>query len=348
MRFRVPPLQRALTDQVRTETEARLAAEHESEIEQAVRDTEANARKALGLELRDLREQLAEQERKAEDAEQQELALRKRARHLEEREKKHDIEIERRLDAERKIIEKRVREDIDTAQALKLEEKEHQIEVLRRALDEARRKSRQGSQERQGEVLQLDVEAALNAHFPRDEIRPVPKGTRGADLVHTVRNDTGQPCGIILWETKNTRHFQSDWIDKLKHDQRANGAALAAIVSVALPDEIHGFGRIDGVWIAGLRTWPALATALREQLIQVAYARAASEGKRDKMEILYAFLSGGEFRHRIEAIVEAFGGYCQVDVERANLSRRADFLCSHRTAQVTSCQTMKARSRSSR
>ena len=40
--------------------------------------------------------------------------------------------------------------------------------------------------------------------------------------------------------------------------------------------------------------------------------------------------------------------YCQVDVERANLSRRADFLCSHRTAQVTSCQTMKARSRSSR
>ncbi len=110
----------------------------------------------------------------------------------------------------------------------------------------------------------------------------------------------------LFGETKNTRRWQPAWVDKLKADQRAIGASLAVIVSVALPDGIVEFGRVDGVWVAGLRSWPALAAALREQLIQVAFAHAAAEGKHEKMEPLYRYLAGDQFKGRIEAMVEAF------------------------------------------
>ena len=111
---------------------------------------------------------------------------------------------------------------------------------------------------------------------------------------------------MIVCETKNTRHWHQSWLDKVKADQRAIGANLAVIVSTALPDGIVEFGRIESVWIAGLRAWPALAMALREQLIQVAFAHAAAEGKNEKMECLYHCLAGDQFRRRIEATVEVF------------------------------------------
>jgi hypothetical protein len=312
----------ALSARMQAAIEARLAADYDKRLQLAVRQAEARAREGLTLELEDMREQLAEQQGKARKAEQEELALRKRARELEERQQKLDLDLERRLEQERKTIETRLRGQLDEAQALKLKEKERQIEDLREALEEARRKSQQGSQERQGEVLELDIEAALKEQFPHDDIRPVPKGMRGADLIQEVSNSAGRACGTILWEAKNTKHFQPAWIDKLKQDQRATGAALAVLVSVTLPEGVREFGRIEGVWVASLRAWPALATALREQLIQVAFARAASEGKHEKMELLYAYLAGDEFRHRVEAIVEAFSAMQdQLQKERRAMKR---------------------------
>jgi hypothetical protein len=114
----------------------------------------------------------------------------------------------------------------------------------------------------------------------------VPKGARGADVLQEVR-DGARTCGRIVWETKNTKHWQPAWLDKLKHDQRAVGANLAVLVSTALPEGTVEFGRIDGVWVASLQAWPALALALREQLVQVAFAHAAADGKHEKMEFLY-------------------------------------------------------------
>ncbi len=208
-------------------------------------------------------------------------------------------------------------------QDLRLKEKEKQIADLRQALDDAKRRSELGSQELQGEVLELDIQAALERQFPQDRIEPVLKGARGADILQRVRNERLEDCGLICWETKNAKNWAPAWIDKLKQDQRAAGAAVAVLVSVALPDGIEGFGRIDGVWVAGLRAWPALGVALREQLIQVAYARAASAGKGEKMELLYQYLSGDEFRQRVEAIVEAFSAMQgQIQRERRAMEKQ--------------------------
>jgi hypothetical protein len=214
--------------------------------------------------------------------------------------------VARRVDGEKGRWEEILRRGFFEQQDLKLKEKDKLIDELRRSLDDAKRKSEQGSQQRQGEVLEIDVQAELERRFPQDVILAVAKGARGADLVHEVRDQALRACGTIVWETKNTRHWHPGWVDKLKDDQRAIGGNLAVIVSTALPDGIVEFGRIDGVWVAGLRAWPALALALREQLIEVAFAHAADDGKHEKMEFLYRYLAGDQFRRRIEATVEAF------------------------------------------
>ncbi len=297
---------RDIAARVRAEVEEAARKEAEARIKAAAAQAEAHAREHSGKELALLQEQLAEQQQKVQAAQEAELSLRKEKLALEERARELDLEIARRLDAEKQRLEESIRKSVGEEQSLKLREKEKQIDDLRKALEDAKRMSEQGSQELQGEVLELDVEAALVRQFPQDTIRAVPKGTRGADLIQEVRNGFLQTCGTILWETKNTKHWSPAWVAKLKEDQRAVGASVAVLVSVALPEEIAEFGQIDGVWVASLRAWPALAIALREQIIQVAFAHAASEGKNEKMELLYRYLAGAQFRQRVQGIVEAF------------------------------------------
>lgn len=311
------PLSEALSAQLRGQLQAAVQAEHEARLREAVAAAEARAkslvsqaeqraRDAAALELKLLNEQLVEQRQRAAQAQQAELDLRRRAAELEERQRTFDLELARRLDEERRRLEEGIRKAAAEEQSLQLKQKEKQIEDLRKALEDAKRRSELGSQELQGEVLELDIQAALERQFPADRIEPVLKGARGADIVQRVRNERLEECGVIVWETKNTKNWSPAWIAKLKEDQRAMGATLAALVSVALPDGIDELGRVEGVWVTGRSTYLALATALREQLIQVSFARLASEGKNEKMELLYQYLSGDEFRQRVEAIVEAF------------------------------------------
>ena len=313
------PLTDALTGQIRHDIKARLKLDEEKHIKAAVAAAESRVRDQTGQDLKLLREQLAEQQRKTRTAQDAELVLRKDKAALEERQRELDLEVARKVDAEKQRLEESIRRTVGEEQSLKVKEKDKQIDDLKKLLDEAKRKSEQGSQELQGEVLELDIQAMLQQHFPHDVINPVPKGTRGADLVQEVRNGALRPCGSIVWETKNTKRWQAAWLDKLKEDQRAVGANLAVLVSVALPAEFGEFGQIDGIWIASLRAWPALATALREQLIQVAFAHAASEGKNEKMELMYRYLAGDQFRARVQGIVEAFTEM----QEQVNRERRA-------------------------
>ncbi|MHB8743789.1 MAG: DUF2130 domain-containing protein [Sulfuricaulis sp.] len=314
---------KTIAAQVRTETEAALRLQTEQQIKVAVAAAEEQTRAQATTELKLLQQQLAEHAIKLEAANAAELELRRDKAALEQRQREMELEIQRKVDAQTHDLETRIRATVGDEQSLKLKAKDQQIESLNKLLEEARRKSEQGSQERQGEVLELDIQTALEHRFPQDVIRAVPKGVRGADLIQEVRNGGGQSCGSIIWELKNTKHWSSTWVDKLKDDQRASGAALAVIVSTALPTEIIHFGYIDGVWVASLAAWPALAGVLREQIIQVAFAHAASQGKQDKMDMLYRYLVGDEFRHRIEAIVEAFTSMQeQLQKERRAMERQ--------------------------
>jgi hypothetical protein len=303
----------------REKLEQRLREQFQQDAQAQLETAIAETRDQMRNELEQVQRQLSEQRQKTEQAQQAELALRREKTQLEQRSRELDLEVARRLDEQRQQIEQALRQSIAQEQDLKLKEKEKQIVDLRKALDDAKRRSELGSQELQGEVLELDIQARLERLFPHDAIEPVAKGIRGADIVQTVRNTLNQPCGAIVWESKNTKNWSQGWIDKLKADQRAIGVGIAVLVSVALPEDIESFGQIDGVWVAAPRAWPALAGVLREQLIQVAFAHAASEGKQEKMDLLYRYLAGDQFRHKVQGIVEAFTAL----QEQLNRERRA-------------------------
>ena len=177
------------------------------------------------------------------------------------------------------------------------------------------RRVEQGSQQLQGEVQELELETLLRAKFPRDTIEPVPKGEFGGDTLHRIIGPLGQLCGTILWESKRTKNWSDGWLVKLRDDQRAAKAEIAVIVSQVLPKGVESFGLIDGVWVTHSRFMISVAAALRHSLIEVASARLALEGQQTKTEMVYQYLTGPRFRHRVEAIVESFSSM-QEDLDK--------------------------------
>lgn len=260
------------------------------------------------LELTDLKTQLEERTKSLNEAQQQELVLRKRQRELEERERAMGLELERKLDEERGKIREDALAKAAEEHHLRDREKDKQLEDMRKQIEELKRKAEQGSQQAQGEVQELELEDVLRANFRFDDIAPVAKGVRGADVLQRISSSTGKSCGSILWESKRTKAWSDGWIQKLKDDQREAKADLGIIVSTNLPKGMGHIGCIDGVWVTAFPSAVGLGMALRAGIVQLAQAQNALAGKGEKMELLYRYLSGPEFRHRVEAIVETFVG----------------------------------------
>ncbi len=185
--------------------------------------------------------------------------------------------------------------------ALKLAEKDTQMDALRRQVETLQRKMDQGSQQRQGEAAEIVLEEQLSRAFPMDAVEPVAKGVRGADCLQRVGTS-----GTILWESKRTAGWNKDWLPKLREDMRAAGADVAVLTSTVRPEGLDTFALVDGVWVAAPRFAVPLAYALREGLLRAAEARGVREGQATKTEMLYDYLTGPQFRARMEAVVEPF------------------------------------------
>jgi len=295
--------------QVSKKSEA-LDAEIETRLKERLSEAEKKASQKLegkyADQLKELQGALDEKDAAIKTFRDQELELRKRQRKLEEERASLELEVARKLDAEREKIREEASKKTAEEHRLKDREKDKVINDLRASLEDMKRKAEQGSMETQGEVLEQEFEAQLKSFFVHDDIQPVPKGIRGADLVQTVRTPMGAECGVLLWETKNTKAWSNGWIPKLKDDMIETRASIAILVSVVLPDGISRFGQLDGVWVSDPLCAIPLAAALREQLTAISRERSASVGKSEKMEALYQYLAGVEFKQKIEGIVEAF------------------------------------------
>ncbi|HBG46260.1 MAG TPA: DUF2130 domain-containing protein [Deltaproteobacteria bacterium] len=260
----------------------------------------------VATELNDLKEERIRKDALLEEARGQELELRRRARVLEEEKKALDLKVAREIDAEREQIRQATLEMFSEEHRLKDMEKDKKISDMLRHIEELKRKGEQGSMQTQGEVAELDLEALLRSKFPVDVVEPVPKGMRGADIVQKVYTRAGQYCGSIVWESKRTKAWSDEWVSKLKDDQREMKAEVAVLVSEALPRGVAAFAQFEGVWVTGASLAGSLAEALRAGLIDLAISRLSAVGKNEKMESIYNYLSGQEFRQRIEGIVESF------------------------------------------
>ena len=293
------PVSKALNDQIEAEAEKRgkeAEAVYEEKLAAETARLEKQARKqaekAVSADVSMLREELAQAQKTGKDAQ---------------------ASFEHRLEEEISKLQKQARKAEDEA-AERLEEKYHSRELeSKKKLSDAmhqvenlERKLRRGSQQTQGEVIELELENVLKKAFPEDRIEPVAKGKPGADVLQKVHEPGGQYCGAILWESKNTQSWSKAWLGKLRNDQRRANAELAVLVSMALPKDVRHFAQVEGVWVARLPLALGLATALRTNLIEVAALRQSSKGKHEKLEVLNDYLHSTEFKHKIEAIVEAF------------------------------------------
>ncbi len=253
-----------------------------------------------------LEKQLKEKEAKLQKANENEIVLRKEKNKLEEDKKDFKIDKQRQLDEERKSIMQEASKKATEEQHYIIAQLKKQLTDATKVKDELARKLEQGSQQSQGEVLELELEELLKAEFKYDDISPVPKGVNGADVVQTVKTKSGIECGKIIWESKKTKSWTEGWIQKLKDDQRAIKADLAVIVSSVLPKGGEGMSERDGVYICDIKLAVSIATLLRQSLIEVSRIKNMSVGKNEKMEILFSYLTGTGFTQRIKAIREAF------------------------------------------
>ncbi len=210
---------------------------------------------------------------------------------------------------------------------LKQAELQKKLDDQIKLAEEMNRKGGQGSMQLQGEVQELAIEDFLRSTFVKDEVEEISKGVRGGDCVHVVKDNFGNNCGRILYESKRTKAFGKDWIGKVKEDMRLKQASLGVIVTEAMPPELTRFGQIDGIWVCTYPEFKSIAYLLRYAMIRIGEVESAQQNKGNKMQILYDYLTGNEFKQKIEAICEAFGEM-ETDLQRerkqafANFSRR--------------------------
>ncbi len=311
------PLSEAFAHKLDKKMEAALAdakaeatATAEDELKARLAKAEQKTGEKYELKLKNAKAEAEENEAELKKFRNEELALRKKNRDLEKRQEDMKVEQARQLDAERKKIEAEAKKTADEDHRLKEAEKDKQIASQNKLISELKRKSEVGSQQLQGEVLELDLEEKLRQEFPMDEIRPVEKGIKGADILQTVKNKQLEPCGTIIWELKRTKAWKDDWLTKLKEDQRTAGAEIAVLVTEVLPKSIEKAGWKDKVWITDHTTALSSAASLRYGLNLAHAKQIQSElsGKDQKMEAVYDYITSTAFQHKIEAILEAFEG----------------------------------------
>jgi hypothetical protein len=257
-------------------------------------------------EIVDLRLVLRERDNKLAEAQNAQAELIRKQRELDDAKREVELTVEKKVQASLVTVRNKAKQEAEDALKLKLIERDELIASMQRQVEELKRKSEQGSQQLQGEAQEIELEALLHSKFPGDLIEPVAKGEFGGDLLQRVMGPLNQNCGTILWEIKRTKNWSDGWLPKLRDDQRAAKAEIALLVSHAIPKGVAAFDYIEGVWVTEPRYALPLAIALRQSLIEIATARAASLGQKTKMELVYQYLTGPLFRQRIEAIVEKF------------------------------------------
>ena len=298
--------------------EAKLAQEKKN-LEKKIKE---QAEETVRAEVLELKDEVEASRGKLKQAQENELTLRKRQRELEEKEKTLELDVARKIDEERKKVEQTAFSRFQEEHKLKDAEKDKRLTDALEKVEDLKRKMEQGSQQTQGEVLELEFEELFKREFPFDVIEPVSKGVKGGDILQTVQTQTGRVCGKILWETKRTKNWSESWTQKLKDDQRDAKADLAVLVSETLPAGFHHFRQLNGVWVTDIPSAFSLALALRVVLVQVATAKEIESSRDDKKDLIFRYVTGPEFRNRVTAIIEGFRSMKEeLDAEKRAIQR---------------------------
>ena len=275
--------------------------------EEGFKEAERKFKSEAAEEAKILKEELLFKTKKLDESREAELLLRQEKLKLEDEKKSFELEKQKQIEMEREKIRVATLAEFSDTHRLRDMEKDKMLLDMKTKIEDLQQKVSQGSQQLQGEVQELDMEEYLRSSFPFDDISPVEKGVRGADIRQTVRTNLGNPCGVILWESKRTKAWSDDWASKLKEDLRSSKANIPIIVTSALPKTITtGFGLYEGVWVSEPKFVQPIAEVMRLRLIEAAREKFVSQNRADKSESLYNYVVSHEFRQQVENIVEVY------------------------------------------
>jgi hypothetical protein len=285
-------------------------------------EAKKRAEEKNSMELKALQEDNKLKQQLIIEGQKKELELLKKESQLKLEQGQLKLKLEKEMLERAQGIEEKAKKQKDEEFELVKKEYEKKLENQMNLVKEMQRKAEQGSMQLQGEIQELEIESILGRTFPYDEIEEVKKGIRGADAIQTVKNEFGQNCGKIIYESKRTQNWGGDWIEKLKTDQRETGAEIAVLVTQTMPKELDRFGEMDGVWVCGFHEVKGLVFVLRQILIRTQQAKSTNENKTDKMSLLYSFLTSSQFKQQMEAIVEGFSNLkTELDREKRAMAR---------------------------
>jgi len=307
----------ALKDQLQESKQAQDKAK--SQIETAIKKAAEQARQDALIEVKSLKQEVENQEKRLVAFREAELKLRHEKKLVEQQKSELALEVERKLDKERTLLEKKVNESYSFKEA----EWKKKITDAQKANDELTRKLEQGSQQLQGEVLELELESLLAQQYLFDDIEPVRKGARGADVIHRVKLRSGGLCGTIIWETKRAENWSNNWIPKLKEDMQREAGDIAVLVSTVFPANINeAIVQYENVWLVRPDLVSGLSAALRTVLIESQRQKSVSVGKHEQMEALFDYVTSNQFAQRIRAVVENYESMrSDLEKEKAAMQR---------------------------
>lgn len=302
----------------------------DSTLKMALSEKEKSIRTELKAELdsenesivKTLQSKLADQSDTVSELKKQKVQFQQQAQELEQQKKDMDLEIQEQVLNQTNLIKEQALKEEREKRDMVDKQKDLKMNQLKATIEDLQRKAEQGSQQSQGEVLEIELEELLRNTFPHDTINEVPKGTSGADCIQEVVNNHLKVVGTIAYETKRTKSFVNGWIDKLKTDMRSHKAQIGIIVTESMPKGMDVFGEKDGVWICKFSEIEALSKVLRHGLLQVSQMQIASENSDEKMKLLYDYLISSDFKQQMDAVVNGYtnmkGG---IDKERKAMKK---------------------------
>ena len=296
---------------------AELKTKAETEKKDLEKELEEKIKTSVSVDfenkLKDLQKADEEKNKKLQEANKREAEFLEKERHFKNKEAEMELNIQRKLNEERQKMAEEIHkneasrvEQIQQEFQFKLAEKEKQLDDQKKLVDQMKQKAEQGSMQLQGEVQELLLEKLLASTFPFDKIEEVGKGVKGADCVQIIRNHIGTEVGKIIYESKRTKDFSKDWIEKIKMNMRSSGCDIAVIVTQALPKDIERFGEKEGVYICNFAEVRSVAAILRTALLKIFEVKKSQQNQGDKMVMLYDYLISNEFTEQWKAISEGF------------------------------------------
>ena len=298
----------------------------QKELKSERQKVEKELKEKLAEESRDqismMKKELKEKSEQVKELNKSKAEIEKLKREKDELKSVTEAKAQKQINEILKEEKKKIQKIAEEKSQMSINELQKQLEDQKKLTEEMKRKQEQGSMKLQGEVQELAIEKWLSSQFPLDTIEEIKSGARGADCLQTVNSRTQQNCGTLYYESKRTKSFQPTWIEKFKSDMREKGADIGILVTEAVPKDMDRLGQINGIWICNFYEFKGLSIVLRESVIQISNALVSQENKGGKMEMLYDYLSGNEFRMQIEAIVEGFSQMKKdLDSEKRSMRR---------------------------